>query len=26
VRHYNHYHYIPSHYDFHEDGHWDYHH
>jgi hypothetical protein len=25
VRHRNHYHYVPGHYDVHEDGHWDYH-
>jgi hypothetical protein len=25
VRHRNHYHYIPGHYDVHEEGHWDYH-
>ena len=23
VRHRNHYHYVPGHYDFHETGHWD---
>jgi hypothetical protein len=23
VRHRNHYHYIPAHWDYHEDGHWD---
>jgi hypothetical protein len=23
VRHRNHYHYVPGHYDFHDDGHWD---
>jgi hypothetical protein len=26
VRHYDHYHYEPGHWDFHEDGHWDHHH
>lgn len=25
VRHRGHYHYVPGHYDMHEDGHWDYH-
>jgi hypothetical protein len=25
VRHRNHYHYVPGHYDVHEDGHWDHH-
>ncbi|MGD9633223.1 MAG: hypothetical protein AB7G28_08055 [Pirellulales bacterium] len=25
VRHRNHVHYVPGHYDVHEDGHWDYH-
>jgi hypothetical protein len=23
VRHRNHFHYVPGHYDFHETGHWD---
>jgi hypothetical protein len=23
VRHRNHYHYVPGHYDFHDTGHWD---
>jgi hypothetical protein len=25
VRHRNHYHYVPGHYDVHHDGHWDHH-
>lgn len=25
VRHRNHYHYVPGHYDVHEEGHWDHH-
>ncbi len=25
VRHRNHYHYVPGHYDVHRDGHWDHH-
>jgi hypothetical protein len=25
VRHRNHYHYVPGHYDVHNDGHWDHH-
>jgi hypothetical protein len=25
-RHRNHFHYVPGHYDYHQTGHWDYHH
>jgi hypothetical protein len=25
VRHYDHYDYVPGHYDFHPEGHWDHH-
>lgn len=26
VQHYNHYDYVPGHYDYHQTGHWDHHH
>jgi hypothetical protein len=26
VRHYDHYDYVPGHWDFHQEGHWDHHH